>query len=34
MANKVYADAAAVLEGVLFDGMIIASGGFGLCGVP
>ncbi len=34
MANKVYADAAAALEGVLFDGMTIASGGFGLCGVP
>ena len=34
MANKTYADAAAALEGVLFDGMTIASGGFGLCGVP
>ncbi len=34
MANKIYPDAAAALEGVLFDGMMIASGGFGLCGVP
>jgi 3-oxoacid CoA-transferase subunit A len=34
MANKIYPDAAAALEGVLFDGMTIASGGFGLCGVP
>jgi len=34
MANKIYSDAAAALDGVLFDGMTIASGGFGLCGVP
>ncbi len=34
MANKVYKDAAAALDGVLFDGMTIASGGFGLCGIP
>jgi len=34
MANKIYPDASAALEGVLFDGMVIASGGFGLCGVP
>ena len=34
MSNKIYPDAAAALEGVLFDGMMIASGGFGLCGVP
>ena len=34
MANKVYPDAAAALEGVLFDGMTICAGGFGLCGVP
>ncbi len=34
MANKVFADAAAALEGVLFDGMTIVSGGFGLCGIP
>ena len=32
--KKVYPDAAAALEGVLFDGMMIASGGFGLCGIP
>ncbi len=32
--NKRYADAATALEGVLFDGMTIAAGGFGLCGVP
>jgi 3-oxoacid CoA-transferase subunit A len=34
MANKVYPDAAAALDGVLFDGMVIAAGGFGLCGIP
>ena len=32
--NKLYPDAAAALEGVLKDGMTIASGGFGLCGLP
>ncbi len=34
MANKIYANAAAALDGLLFDGMTIASGGFGLCGIP
>ena len=34
MANKKYADAASALEGLLFDGMTIAAGGFGLCGIP
>ena len=32
--KKVYPTAAAALEGVLFDGMLIAAGGFGLCGIP
>lgn len=32
--NKVYADAARALEGLLEDGLLIASGGFGLCGLP
>ena len=32
--QKIYADAAAALDGVLFDGMTIAAGGFGLCGIP
>ncbi|EPX87376.1 3-oxoacid CoA-transferase, A subunit [Rubellimicrobium thermophilum DSM 16684] len=32
--NKVYPDARAALEGLLFDGMTIAAGGFGLCGIP
>lgn len=32
--NKVYPDAASALEGVLHDGMLIACGGFGLCGIP
>src|SRR3546814_6103020 len=27
-------DAKAALDGVLFDGMIVCAGGFGLCGVP
>jgi len=34
MANKLYPDAAAALDGLLKDGMLIASGGFGLCGIP
>ncbi len=34
MASKVRDDAAAALAGVLFDGMTIMSGGFGLCGIP
>ena len=32
--SKVYANARAALEGVLFDGMMVMSGGFGLCGIP
>ncbi|GMM92072.1 CoA transferase subunit A [Qipengyuania sp. MTN3-11] len=32
--NKLYPDAAAALEGLLKDDMLIASGGFGLCGIP
>ena len=32
--NKLYPDAQAALAGLLTDGMLIASGGFGLCGVP
>ena len=32
--QKLYPDAAAALDGVLRDGMLIACGGFGLCGVP
>ncbi|MEC3862031.1 CoA transferase subunit A [Mesobacterium sp. TK19101] len=32
--NKVYGSAAEALDGVLRDGMLIASGGFGLCGIP
>lgn len=32
--QKVYSDAAAALAGVLKDGMVIMSGGFGLCGIP
>ncbi|MEO5707867.1 MAG: CoA transferase subunit A [Alteraurantiacibacter sp.] len=32
--QKLYSDAASALDGVLRDGMLIASGGFGLCGVP
>ncbi|MEQ8395794.1 CoA transferase subunit A [Thalassobaculum sp.] len=34
MANKIYPDARSALDGVLFDGMLIAAGGFGLCGIP
>jgi 3-oxoacid CoA-transferase subunit A len=32
--QKVYADARSALEGLLTDGMTIAAGGFGLCGIP
>lgn len=32
--KKVYGSAKEALEGVLFDGMLIAAGGFGLCGIP
>ena len=32
--NKLYPSAAAALDGLLADGMLIAAGGFGLCGVP
>lgn len=32
--NKVYADAKQALDGLLFDGMTIMAGGFGLCGIP
>jgi 3-oxoacid CoA-transferase subunit A len=32
--GKIYASAAEALDGLLFDGMTIASGGFGLCGIP
>ncbi|MCR9257338.1 MAG: CoA transferase subunit A [Alphaproteobacteria bacterium] len=32
--SKVYGSAAEALEGVLTDGMLIAAGGFGLCGIP
>ncbi|MFD0847027.1 CoA transferase subunit A [Sphingosinicella xenopeptidilytica] len=34
MANKLYDDAVSALEGLLFDGMTVMSGGFGLCGIP
>ncbi len=34
MANKVYPTADAALAGLLHDGMLMMSGGFGLCGVP
>ncbi|SHL07719.1 Coenzyme A transferase, partial [Roseovarius marisflavi] len=32
--NKVFANAEAALDGLLFEGMTIAAGGFGLCGIP
>ena len=34
MANKVYSSADAGLAGLLRNGMVIMSGGFGLCGIP
>ncbi|NVD44710.1 CoA transferase subunit A [Qipengyuania atrilutea] len=32
--KKLFDDAAAALDGLLKDDMLIASGGFGLCGIP
>ena len=32
--RKIYTDAATALDGLLADGMLIAAGGFGLCGIP
>jgi 3-oxoacid CoA-transferase len=32
--NKVYPNARAALDGLLHDGITIAAGGFGLCGIP
>src|ERR671911_2976302 len=32
--RKIYPDAGTALEGLLFDGMTICAGGFGLCGIP
>ncbi len=32
--KKVYGSAKEALDGLLFDGMFIAAGGFGLCGIP
>ncbi len=32
--QKLYPDAASALDGLLFDNMLIAAGGFGLCGIP
>ena len=34
MARKLYPDAASALDGLLRDGLLIACGGFGLCGIP
>jgi 3-oxoacid CoA-transferase subunit A len=34
MVDKIRPNAAAALDGLLFDGMTIMSGGFGLCGIP
>ncbi len=34
MANKLFPDAASALDGLLKNDILIASGGFGLCGLP
>ena len=34
MVQKIYPTPAAALEGLLTDGMTVAAGGFGLCGIP
>lgn len=32
--DKVYPNATAALNGILHDGMFIAAGSFGVCGIP
>ncbi|MHC2303281.1 CoA transferase subunit A [Rhizobium mongolense] len=32
--QKIFASSKVALDGLLFDGMFIAAGGFGLCGIP
>ena len=32
--TKLYPDAASALDGILRNDMLIAAGGFGLCGIP
>ena len=32
--GKIYESAAAALDGLLFEGMTIMAGGFGICGIP
>jgi 3-oxoacid CoA-transferase subunit A len=32
--NKLYPDACSALDGIVHDGMLLAIGGFGLCGIP
>jgi 3-oxoacid CoA-transferase subunit A len=34
MTGKLVGDATSALDGLLFDGMTIMAGGFGLCGIP
>ena len=34
LANKLYPDAKAALDGIVRDGMLVAAGGFGLSGLP
>jgi 3-oxoacid CoA-transferase len=34
VSNKVHHDAESALHGLLKDGITIAAGGFGLCGIP
>ena len=34
MKSKVYDTPKAALEGLLRDGLTVAVGGFGLCGIP
>ena len=34
LVMKIYSDAAAALDGLTYDGMMVMAGGFGLCGIP
>lgn len=34
MQSKVYANPTVALEGLVRDGITVAVGGFGLCGIP
>jgi len=34
MSSKIYSNETEALKDLLFDGMTVMAGGFGLCGIP